>query len=538
VDKKSLNQLSTKSIDHLGVVAGLLQRYSIAERIDELVPIANDDRTISTHGQRVVAMILNGLGFCNSPLYMTPEFFKNKPVDILIGKGLEADHFNDDALGRCMDSIHRIGTTHIFCQIAFSLVQELKLLGPNLHLDTTSLALFGQYDSDEWENAPKPMYGHSKDHRPDLKQVVVSLISTGPAGVPLWYESHDGNSSDKTSFHETIKAFDSFTQALRDSDSFLWVADCALYTQGKLQQSNIEWLTHPPATYKTVKQFVAQPYSDFDWEKLTKEYQSTPVAGPTGEYWQLILSGQRRKSALKTLGRRIEKEYKIKNKELKSLSKKLFGCQHDATTAISTLEKTLKYHQLSSQKIEVKMGYDKAGCPKAGTTKKNLGFQVQAELVDNPKAIEKAQIPCGRFILATNREGMSAQQMLDTYKEQDKVERGFLFIKDKSFQCNRIYLQNPQRIDALMMIMTLSLLVYNLGQYQFREKLKTENATVPDQLGKPTQKPTLSWLFIMLRGISSAYIFGEYIGTVNIGERELNIITLMGEEIIAIYGIA
>jgi transposase len=133
---------------------------------------------------------------------------------------------------------------------------------------------------------------------------------------------------------------------------------------------------------------------------------------------------------------------------------------------------------------------------------------------------------------------MSAQQMLDTYKEQDKVERGFLFIKDKSFQCNRIYLQNPQRIDALMMIMTLSLLVYNLGQYQFREKLKTENATVPDQLGKPTQKPTLSWLFIMLRGISSAYIFGEYIGTVNIGERELNIITLMGEEIIAIYGIA
>jgi transposase len=535
VNKESINQLSTKSIDHLGVVAGLLKRYRIAERIDELVPLANDDRTVSTHGQRVVAMILNGLGFCNSPLYMTSEFFRNKPVDVLIGKGLKAEHFNDDALGRCMDDIHKIGTTRVFCQIAFSLVQELKLLGPTLHLDSTSLALFGEYDSDDRQDAPKPMHGHSKDHRPDLKQVVVSLISTGPAGVPLWYESHDGNSSDKTSFHETIKEFDSFTQALRDSESFLWVADSALYTQDKLQQSGIEWLTHPPATYKTVKQLVAQPASHFDWEKLTKDYQSTPVEGPAGEYWQLILSGQRRKSALKTLARKIVKEHKASSKALKSLSKKLFGCRHDAVAAISTLQKTFRYHQLSGQTVAAKMGYDKAGCPKAGTEKKLLGFQIQVELVENKKAIEQAQIPCGRFILATNRAGMSAQQMLDTYKEQDQVERGFRFIKDKSFQCNRIYLKNPPRIDALMMIMTLALLIYNLGQYQFREKLKVEDATVPDQLGKPTQKPTLCWLFIMLRGISCAYASEEYIGVINIDERAANIINLMGKEIIAVY---
>jgi transposase len=126
---------------------------------------------------------------------------------------------------------------------------------------------------------------------------------------------------------------------------------------------------------------------------------------------------------------------------------------------------------------------------------------------------------------------MSAQTILDTYKEQDKVERGFLFIKDKSFHCNRIFLHNPQRIDALM---TMSLLVFNLGQYQFTEKLKTENATVPNQLGKPTQQPTLCWIFIMLRGISCAYLENEYVGVINIGEREANIIKLMGEDIIEI----
>ena len=83
--------------------------------------------------------------------------------------------------------------------------------------------------------------------------------------------------------------------------------------------------------------------------------------------------------------------------------------------------------------------------------------------------------------------------------------------------------------------MTMSLLVYNLGQYQLRETLKAEDATVPNQLGKPTQQPTLCWIFIMLRGISCAYLEDEYVGVINIGEREANIINLMGEEVIEIY---
>jgi transposase len=158
VDKSSLKQqLSTKSMDHLGVPAGLAKKYRIVERIDELIPLAKDDRTRSTHGQRVVAMLLNSLGFCNSPLYMSEAFFRDKPVEILIGKGLKAEYFNDDALGRTLDERHQYGTTTLFCTIAFDWVKVLNLLGPTLHLDTTSLALYGQYDPDEWENAPKPM---------------------------------------------------------------------------------------------------------------------------------------------------------------------------------------------------------------------------------------------------------------------------------------------------------------------------------------------------------------------------------------------
>lgn len=530
-------QLTTKRLDHLGLPAGLCKKYRIAERIDELIPLSKDDRTKSTHGQRVVAMLLNGLGFCKSPLYMTEKFYHDKPVELLIGKGLKAEHFNDDALGRTLDALYEFGTTKLFCHIAFDLAKVLNLLGTKLNLDTTSLALYGQYDTDEGEEGPKPTYGHSKDHRPDLKQLVVSLISTGPAGIPVWFESHDGNSSDKTSFHETIKEFNAFTQSLHDSESFLWVADSALYTQGKLQKSGIEWLTHPPATYKLVKQYVAQSDSNFEWEQLTREYQSAPVKGPEGEYWHLILSGQRRKAALKTLERKINKEYEAKSKTLNALSKELFSCEKDARAAINAQAKKIKYHKLSEYTITTKMGYKGKGRPAAGTPKIILGYYLKTTLIKDSKAIEQAKIPCGRFILATNRDGMSAQTILDTYKEQDKVERGFLFIKDKSFHCNRIYLNKPQRIDALMMIMTMSLLIYNLGQHQLREKLKAEDATVPNQLGKPTQQPTLCWIFIMLRGISCAYMRGEYVGVINISEREKDIINLMGEEVIKIYDI-
>jgi transposase len=56
-------------------------------------------------GEAVQAMVLNALGFVGSDLYLTPEFFDNKPVDLLIREGLMADDFNDDRLGRALDML-------------------------------------------------------------------------------------------------------------------------------------------------------------------------------------------------------------------------------------------------------------------------------------------------------------------------------------------------------------------------------------------------------------------------------------------------
>jgi len=104
----------------------------------------------------------------------------------------------------------------------------------------------------------------------------------------------------------------------------------------------------------------------------------------------------------------------------------------------------------------------------------------------------------GRFILATNvleAEQLSQSQALTEYKGQQGTERGFRFLKDPMFFASSVFLKSPERIMALAMIMGLCLLVYNLGQRQLRQTLQQSNQTLPNQLGKATQQPTLRWVF-------------------------------------------
>jgi transposase len=90
---------------------------------------------------------------------------------------------------------------------------------------------------------------------------------------------------------------------------------------------------------------------------------------------------------------------------------------------------------------------------------------------------------------------------LKIYKEQQSTERGFRFIKDPLFFADSLFVKNPERVETMMMLMALCLLVYNLGQRQLRIALKTQKVTVKNQLNKPTESPTLRWMFQCFQGI-------------------------------------
>ena len=152
----------------------------------------------------------------------------------------------------------------------------------------------------------------------------------------------------------------------------------------------------------------------------------------------------------------------------------------------------------------------------------------------------------GRFILATNDldvEKYPDSVMLEDYKDQQDVERGFRFIKDPWFMVDSIFLKSNKRIAALMMVMTLCLFVYNYSQYQLRETLKKKNETLPNQLGKAIQKPTMRWIFQLMEGIGIVRFYKDNMKTpfkevlTNLNRLREKIIQLFGETACQMYGL-
>lgn len=502
--KTAETNVKTLTLDHHGLVAAVCEELNIAERIDELLQVS--EKRIVSPGTAVVAMIINGLGFTNRRLYLTPQFYENKPVERLLGKEIKAEDLTDHTLGNTLDDIAAYGSSRLFGEVAFAVALENNLLGSVNHLDTTSISVHGEYEKEE-VGAICLTYGHSKDHRPDLKQAVLSLVVNGPSATPLWMESLNGNSSDRKSFHETIKKVKTFQQQIALDASFKWVADSALYSKDGLLKSNDHlWLCRVPETIKEAKELVRKPREKITWCSVDNGYQTAVFFSDYGEVrqrWLLVYSEQAYQREKKTLEKRLTKKDKELEKALWHLSNEVFSCEKEAYSALKKVQKKYALFTVKGEVFALNK-HVKRGRPEAGKNKEVVGYQVKTTHIRNEDKIEYLLNTKGRFILATNDldvENYSDKRILEEYKEQQKVEGGFRFLKDPWFMVSSIFLKKPSRIEALMMVMTLCLLVYNVAQYQLREKLKTQKETLPNQLGKEVQNPTLRWIFQIMEGI-------------------------------------
>jgi len=148
--------------------------------------------------------------------------------------------------------------------------------------------------------------------------------------------------------------------------------------------------------------------------------------------------------------------------------------------------------------------------------------------------------------LATNDldEGnYSDQQMLEEFKAQQNVEGGFRFLKDPWFMLDSVFLKLPHRVEALMMVMTLCLLVYNVAQYKLRSALERQNETVPNQLGKEIKTPTMRWIFQIMEGIGIVRFYEGKVKKLvkeviaNLSDLRKKIISLLGKVTGEMYGL-
>ena len=138
----------SKILDHLGLVAGMFEELEIGDRIDEHIPQDFEEREVSV-GQAVKAMVLNGFGFVQQRLYLTPQFFERVPTERLIGEGVRPEHLNHGVLGRALDDLFEYGVTELFRDLAAHAAEKLGLGSRFAHLDATSFSFHGDYDSEE-----------------------------------------------------------------------------------------------------------------------------------------------------------------------------------------------------------------------------------------------------------------------------------------------------------------------------------------------------------------------------------------------------
>jgi transposase len=221
----ALEIVSVGRMDHLGVVAGIIKDLGLVELIDQC--LGTDRREEVSNGECIAAMIINGLGFSNRPLTLTPQFFESKAMGQLFRVGVKASHFNRFRLGRALDASYHYGCDMLFAQASGKVCKQEKVDKRFNALDTTNFALTGEYAADLDEHKIEITYGHSKDCRPDLKQVTLEMICCHDGGVPILSQSHDGNASDSKIFRERAR---SLIESMKSGEgpSYL-VADSKLY---------------------------------------------------------------------------------------------------------------------------------------------------------------------------------------------------------------------------------------------------------------------------------------------------------------------
>jgi len=508
-------EYQTERLDHLGIVAGVCQEAGIAEWLDKQ---AGENRRSVSIGTATVAMILNGLGWSLRQLYLVPQYFENKPVEHLLGEGITADMLNDDCLGRPLDWLYEHDVTTLFAGLALQARRRFGIQAQHLHIDTTSFSVSGDYAIKE-EGDPVPLaitYGYSRDHREDLKQWMLALATTHDGDVPIFLKPLDGNSSDKADLSAAVKAVMTQLreQVPEEQEQRIGVFDSGGYSEANMKSYNeakLWWISRVPETSTAAK--TALEDVDEHWQPLSDgsgEYMVRTMDLPQGkERWVIVRTYAQMQATKEQMEHKVKKTQQAWEKRLWHLSKQAFACENDAQQAWKQAMKGKPSWLMATFTMKEQGQYQQRGRPKKEALPDQTAWSLVPHLEVDQHEVEAMARKKAAFIVATNildAQRLSDEQVIWTYKEQGGVERGFRFLKDPLFLASSVFVKKPERVIALSFVMVLCLLVYRLAEHLLRRQLVATQQTVPNQVNKPTNRPTMRWMFQCFEGIDLLHI--------------------------------
>lgn len=481
-----LEDVETKGVGFAPILQHYFQRCDIAEIIDENVPL-DPRRKVVSHGQACVSMI-TGIMFQVLQLYRLCKFAKETTVLETIYPHIPHYEYFDDRLADTLDAVFDYGIGNLETQLTRRMIEEFGIQTELCHNDTTSASVYGNCDKNRTDKSIKISFGYSKKHRDDLKQLVWSLSVSSDAAFPLFQKAYNGNTADVTTY---VEQWNNLIDLLGNRD-FLYVADSKLITKENMAHihDNEGFFIAPAPMYDTYKnalyegldqhkQEVLIPYKD----QINRGFEiPLPVTHDQKEYpFRMIILYDQGLSVRKrkTIDDRIEKtrnafddisnklnKYKLKTKD--NIQK---AC--DAVLKKYQTSEFFKYTINNNPVIAYKN--KKRGRPSKNKTPQKtevVNDHFSLELIFDEEAYENELYHCGYYPLITNKpeEELSIRDAMMAHKNQYKSEHINRRAKS-SYKLEPIYLQTPERIEALLLLFKIALQVIILIERTARKNI-------------------------------------------------------------------
>jgi len=497
-------EIEAYQVHHLPIVKAYADKIGVVEVINQLVPTEMD----IDPGTIVLGMILDTLRG-RSPLYRLQDSFAQQDTELLFGKAIPAEAFNDDTVGRVLDRLYDTGTIKLFTACAVRADQVFGLDKRYVHFDTTSVSVYGDYlpceDQQEQEQeVPFTItHGYSKAKRPDLKQFVFATLCVERA-VPIWGAPADGNASDKTVNNTLLSNIATFLAKHGVAPgAYIYVADAALVTEDNLAAlGDTLFITRLPATYNECERLIAEAVAQDTWEEIgrlahtkpTKHRPATSYKAYEGEvilygtpYRAVVIrSSAQDKRRQQRLEREIQTSYSTVQTAARLAAQQEYFCRADAEAAAAQLRaQPTAYHRVEVAVTERPL-YGR-GRPSAHKPRpvKAMRYRLKTTVSTQTERIARLEEEAGCFVLLTNVPtagdlAHSASDILAGYKDQYGTEQNYGFLKDPVI-VNSLFLKKPERIEALGLILLLALLIWRLMERALRRYVDTTSTPLMGQ---------------------------------------------------------
>jgi transposase len=467
------------------IIAHYIEKLNVPDIFRSCVP--SDKRLVVSVADCVKVLIHNILTQ-HTALYKLTEWLETVDLAGLQLSAQSSMQFNDDRIARTLDAINKSNRREIFFRIALRSIKIFEVATTTIHHDTTTVKLYGAYTS--WQRDPRADNGHSKDHRPDLKQLVLGMNVSGDGTVPLFHDVYSGNRTDD-SIH--IPNWEHLRRLLQTTE-FVYTADSKLCTEKNLSHIEFydgQYITVMPRTWKEDRLFRLKVQAGkVRWRLIHQRPNSRHPDSVIDSYYttttQYLNDKKRRivwiKSSQKAEIDRLSRDEQLQ-KTAAALDALNTGINHrrlkrrrEISMAVRQLLREHKTTSLISfeldKRIVVSRVYSSPGRPSKSSVQKICRTtEYSISWTINKDEIVRQSKTDGVFPLMTNIMDKSASDVLQTYKCQSFLENRHSQLKSV-LQVAPVFLKKPARVLALVDIIVLSLTVATLMERDLRIGMK------------------------------------------------------------------